>query len=119
MRDKSPNPIHSSCQNCGKTWDDSQLVEARRLWERVSPGEPMPSGECPACGALCHPIEKAKPEPRIYRIIRFRRNGRPRTTKSNLTLTEAQAHCSRDDTRKDGVWFDGYDYMQGCRPKDD
>jgi len=59
-------------------------------------------------------------EPRIYRIIRFRFNGKPRTVKSNVTLTEAQAHCEREDTSSHssgpGAWFDGYDYMKGCRP---
>jgi hypothetical protein len=54
-------------------------------------------------------------EPRIYRTIRFRFNGRPRTLKNGLTETEAQAHCSRKDTRGNG-WFDGYDYMKGYRP---
>jgi len=60
------------------------------------------------------------PEPRIYRIIRFRFNGTPRTVRAYVTLTEAQAHCQRDDTRgtRDGVrWFDGYDYIRGCAPK--
>lgn len=60
-------------------------------------------------------------EPRIYRIIRFRFNGKPRTLRNNVTLTEAQAHCSRTDTSSHstglGAWFDGYDYMRGCRPK--
>ena len=38
-----------------------------------------------------------------------------------VTLTEAQQHCSRDDTHgtRAGVrWFDGYDYMPGCRPRE-
>lgn len=60
-------------------------------------------------------------EPRIYRIVRFRFGGNPRTIRKNVTLTEAQAHCSRDDTSSHstgaGSWFDGYDYMPGCRPK--
>lgn len=60
-------------------------------------------------------------EPRIYRIIRFRFNGRPRTIRNNVTLTEAQAHCSREDTSSHSTgpsaWFDGYDYMRGCRPR--
>ena len=29
---------------------------------------------------------------------------------------EAQAHCSRNDTRERGIYFDGYDYMKGCKP---
>jgi hypothetical protein len=61
------------------------------------------------------------PEPRIYRIIRFRFNGRPRTIRNNVTLTEAQNHCSRADTSShstgNGAWFDGYDYMKGRAPK--
>jgi hypothetical protein len=59
-------------------------------------------------------------EPRIYRIIRFRFHGNNRTIRSNVTLTEAQAHCSREDTSSHGKganpWFDGYDYMPGYRP---
>jgi hypothetical protein len=60
-------------------------------------------------------------EPRIYRIIRFRQNGRPRTIRNNVTLSEAQAHCRREDTRgewRGERWFDGYDYMRGCAPKE-
>lgn len=53
-------------------------------------------------------------EPRIYRIIRFRQNGPARTTRNGLTLTEAQAHCSREETHGTG-WFDGYDLMRGIR----
>jgi hypothetical protein len=43
-----------------------------------------------------------------YKIIRFRFKGRRRTIKTGLTLEQAQAHCSREDTHKPGVWFDGY-----------
>lgn len=52
----------------------------------------------------------------IYRVIRFYQNEQtPRTIKQGLTLSEAQAHCKRPDTRKEGVWFDGYDYMKGIK----
>lgn len=61
-------------------------------------------------------------ELRVYRIIRFRYNGRRRTIKNNVTLSEAQAHCSRPDTSSHstgpGAWFDGYDFMPGCKPDD-
>jgi hypothetical protein len=68
-------------------------------------------------------------EPRIYRVIRLRFHGKGRTIKSGLTLTEAQAHCGNPETssstcsdatkrRQPGRWFDGYDYMRGCKPKD-
>ena len=60
-------------------------------------------------------------DPRIYRIIRFRKNGTKRVIRNHVTLTEAQAHCSRDDTSSHSTdaaaWFDGYDYMPGCRPQ--
>jgi hypothetical protein len=62
-----------------------------------------------------------QPEPRIYRIIRIRFSGNNRTIRNNVTLTEAQAHCSRKDTSSHatgpGAWFDAYDYMRGCAPK--
>ncbi len=57
---------------------------------------------------------------RIYRIIRFRQGGKPRTVRSNVTLAEAQQHCSLDATHgtdRRGRWFDGYDYMPGCQPR--
>lgn len=58
---------------------------------------------------------------RVYQIIRFNANGRRRVIRKNVTLSEAQRHCSDPKTRgvRAGVrWFDGYDYMRGCAPKD-
>ncbi len=50
-----------------------------------------------------------------YKIIRIYRdmNTPTRDVKGQnyLTLDEAQEHCRRDDTRKEGVWFDGYTKM--------
>lgn len=45
------------CNNCGQHFGEEELRPIRHLTERVSPGEEMPSGECPNsdCGALCHP----------------------------------------------------------------
>jgi hypothetical protein len=50
----------SICQNCGKTFPDHKLNEigSGGFWERVQPGDIMPTGECPSCGSLCTPIQK-------------------------------------------------------------
>ena len=60
-----------------------------------------------------------EPEPRIYKIVRFRERGVSRVIRKHVTLTEARNHCSKPETRgvRAGVrWFDGYEYMTGCRP---
>jgi hypothetical protein len=59
------------------------------------------------------------PQPRCFRTVRFyhpRINRPPRTIKTGLTEAEAQAHCARPDTKQTGIYFDGYDYMKGCKP---
>lgn len=50
-------PTGNECQNCGLIVHDDELRPIRDLGQRVAAGEPMPSGECPACGALCQPVE--------------------------------------------------------------
>ena len=43
-----------------------------------------------------------------YSIIRHHFLGDTEHIKSGLTLEEAQAHCQDPNTRKEGIWFDGY-----------
>ena len=45
-----------ACQNCGWHGTESDASEEgiSDIFERVSPGEPMPAGECPKCGSLVH-----------------------------------------------------------------
>src|SRR5258708_6035330 len=47
----------SQCDNCQDIFPESELKPVEDLSERVAPGEPMPSGECPTCGAVCHLLE--------------------------------------------------------------
>ena len=52
------------CQNCKFMGREEELVNPiPDIEQRVGPGEPMPSGECPACGAVCHPTNKKFPAP--------------------------------------------------------
>jgi len=48
--------------------------------------------------------EKAKK----YKIVRFYRSGRKEIMQRFKTLEYVQEWCSREDTHKKGVWFDGY-----------
>lgn len=50
-------------------------------------------------------------EHRHYYIIRMYKdeNRKNRIIKRNVTLAEAKAHCSREDTIEKGVWFDAWD----------
>lgn len=46
------------CNNCGLLYnhiEELKPLDIYSLIERVAPGEPFPAGECPTCGAFCHP----------------------------------------------------------------
>lgn len=46
------------CDNCGAEHTEKTMIplaEVRHLTQRVDEGGPMPSGECPECGAFCYP----------------------------------------------------------------
>lgn len=55
-----PTENLAECQNCGEAWHIDHVKEAQDLAQRVSPGEILPAGECPSCGALCHLWEAPK-----------------------------------------------------------
>jgi len=50
------------CGNCGRVLAEAELThvfpDIPDLTQRITPGEPVPAGECPECGALVHGIHK-------------------------------------------------------------
>lgn len=53
--DAAAQTVHA-CDNCDfTTTDPANLLTVQCLSQRVLPGETMPSGECPECGALVFP----------------------------------------------------------------
>lgn len=61
------------------------------------------------------PFDSPDDGPRVYRIIRYYRSGRRRTLRNGVTLLVAQLHCRDPKTKKDGVYFDGYDFIRGYK----
>lgn len=57
----SKKMVHE-CDNCGWSGPESRLGrtwdEMDDLHERISPGCPCPSGECPKCQACCYPLDE-------------------------------------------------------------
>lgn len=51
-----------ACQNCDWKGPKEALRSISDVFERVGPGEEMPAGECPDCGALAH-AEAPAPAP--------------------------------------------------------
>ena len=46
---------------------------------------------------------------KLYNIVRYYKNTNRRDIiATGQTLEEAQTHCKRKDTQKEGVWFDGF-----------
>lgn len=53
------------CDNCDGRWRGEDLQIIADFQERVTPGCPCPSGECPTCGALCYPVKRATRKVRL------------------------------------------------------
>lgn len=66
---RRPEIAVSRCQNCDRMYLDSELLAVENIGERVVPGEPMPSGQCPddECGAVCHRLPPLRREPNAKR----------------------------------------------------
>lgn len=59
----SPLPLNSrgalcQCQNCRFRCWQRDLNDLQDVLERVEPGDIMPAGECPECGAASHIVDR-------------------------------------------------------------
>jgi len=57
---KDPGPYDDGLSRCGSCQWEGETADCdpiKNLYERVSPGEPMPSGQCPECSGLCYIYE--------------------------------------------------------------
>lgn len=46
------------CQNCGAVVNGEELEPICDLWQRILPGERVPSGQCPHCQCLTHKYDQ-------------------------------------------------------------
>ncbi len=49
-------PIYA-CQNCEWKGTEAELAPYSDMEKRLEPGDTVPEGECPECGACCWPEE--------------------------------------------------------------
>lgn len=92
------------CQNCEAIWDEKDLKPVKDLEERVSPGEPVPYGECPTCGAVCHPYEDEYVTGCPFTTGTKKLSQCPDT----VHLTFFEAHCKLPLTRDGWSLADGH-----------
>lgn len=57
-----PEDPPAECQNCDWEGLESELYLLADVHQRVAPGEVMPAGECPECGAVAHLKDDEEPE---------------------------------------------------------
>lgn len=48
----------AECGNCGGVWKLDELRGYRDFWSRVEPGQEIPAGDCPECGAFAYLVKK-------------------------------------------------------------
>jgi hypothetical protein len=59
---------HHMCMGCGSILPERDLEEIVHLERLVDVGELVPSGICPRCGKLCHPVEPERMAKRVHTV---------------------------------------------------
>ncbi len=86
--------IHE-CDNCDWSGTEDelgrQLFEMPDLLDRINPGCPVPSGDCPECQGCCYPLDKAELERRVFPDLLAALRGIMPHLNSDLTAHESWA----------------------------
>lgn len=59
-----PTERMTKCSNCGTKQTEGGLDSYRDFWSRVQPGEIIPAGDCPTCGAFAYLTDEGMEHPR-------------------------------------------------------
>ena len=65
-----------ACANCGAVWTTAQLAPYHDFWSRVQPGEIIPQGDCPACGAFCYPLDPPPTPLHVWTVTHEQKHGK-------------------------------------------
>lgn len=60
----------AKCANCSKVSDIDKLEAYRDFWSRVTPGDEVPAGDCPKCGAFAYVVRPPVRRPRVVVVVR-------------------------------------------------
>lgn len=108
------------CENCCAEWTKRDLNPIQDIEARVLPGEPMPAGECPDCGAVCHGV-KTKFNHAFHMAFKVKTNAED---PDNITEREILAGIldrvagflrGDNDTMQACEQYDVYEYEVSCK----
>jgi hypothetical protein len=61
---------NAKCGDCGGIWRLYELRGYRDFWSRVEPGNEIPAGDCPECGAFAYLVKKPVKPARVVVTVR-------------------------------------------------
>ena len=106
------------CDNCGQKYQREDALEPiEDLSQRVDEGGPMPSGQCPRCGALCYPEDVCKRPARqtneefLVQLMNYSRRGaliQPFILTALEKYSQQVMHCDPAEFENSLVNFDAW-----------
>ena len=69
MTEPRPDPPDVKCQDCEWTGGRDEVESYRDFWDRVEPGDVVPAGDCPKCGAFAMLVPRPLPKVTFNKFI--------------------------------------------------